>query len=269
MRRGMTATVVVTLLSAVAAVLLLVWSASSGSPLVGPPQGTWGPPPITMQAEPPPDLELETLPPEGTDTPDGPDLNQWLVDAIQLIVLLTLVFGLLHVLRRMLERDKREGAGPPQDRDEELAALLEASGEEVRYRALTQGDPRNAVVACWVALEDAVYRSGLDPDPSRTASELTGKVLTRWEVDPTAIRALSAAYREARFSRHPVTEDQRRAAVDALERIHHDLRRKVTAEQEEREAAEQAAAARRAQAGDDPTGTAQRRRGSSPDRAGR
>ncbi|QFG67952.1 DUF4129 domain-containing protein [Ornithinimicrobium pratense] len=239
MRRGMTSTVVVTVLLAVGGLLLLVWSSSSGSPLVGAPQGTWGPPPITMQAEPPVDLELETLPPEqAADSPDGPDLNQWIVDAVQLLLLLTLVFGLLHVLRRLLEREKREGTGPPREREEELAALLDASGEEVRYRALTQGDPRNAVVACWVALEDAVQRSGLDQDPSQTASELTGEVLTRWEVDPLAIRDLAAAYREARFSRHPITEGQRRAAVDALERIHHDLRRKVKAEQEAREARE-------------------------------
>ncbi|WP_131103910.1 DUF4129 domain-containing protein [Ornithinimicrobium sufpigmenti] len=233
MRRGMTSTVVVTVLLAVSGLLLLVWSSSSGSPLVGAPQGTWGPPPITLQPEPPTDLELETLPPEQeSGSPDGPDVNQWLVDAIQLVLLLALVFALLHILRRLLEREKREGTGPPRERDEELAALLDASSEEVRYRALTQGDPRNAVVACWVALEDAVYRSGLDQDPSLTASELTGKVLARWEVDPKAIRTLSAAYREARFSRHPITEDQRRAAVDALEQIHHDLRRKVVTEQE-------------------------------------
>lgn len=241
MRRGMMSTVVVTVLLAVGGLLLLVWSSSSGSSLVGAPQGTWGPPPITLPAKPPTDLEVQTLPPESTDVSDGPDVNQWIVDAIQLVILLTLIFGLLHVLRRLLERDRREGAGPPRDREEELAALLDASGEEVRYRALTQGDPRNAVVACWVALEDAVHRSGLEQDPAMTASELTSTVLARWEVDPRAIRDLSAAYREARFSRHPITEDQRRAAVDALERIHRDLRRKVKAEQEARE--QQAAAA--------------------------
>lgn len=240
MRRGMTSTVVVTVLLAVGGLLLLVWGSSSGSPLVGAPQGTWGPPPITMPAEPPADLEVETLPPDQGGVEDGPDVNQWIVDAIQLAVLLAMVLALLHVLRSLVERGKREGAAPPREREDELVALLDASGEEVRYRALTQGDPRNAVVACWVALEDAVQRSGLDQDPAQTASELTGSVLARWQVDPAAIRSLSAAYREARFSRHPITEEQRRAAVDALERIHHDLRRKVRAEQEAREAREAA-----------------------------
>src|SRR5690606_13297247 len=99
--------------------------------------------------------------------------------------------------------------------------------DEVRYQALSEGDPRNAVVACWVALEDAVHRSGLRPDRSETAAELTHRVLGRWDVDPEAITALSEAYREARFSRHPVSEEQRTVAVDALERIHLDLRRRA------------------------------------------
>lgn len=234
MRRGMSSTVVVTVLVAVGGLLLLVWSSSSGSSLVGEPQGTWGPPPVTYPAEPPMDLELETAAPENGDVRDGPDINQWIVDAAQLTVLLGLFIALVTVLRQIMERERRERPGPPRERDEELVALLDASGEEVRYRALTQGDPRNAIVACWVALEEAVHRSGLENDPSMTASELTASVLSRWEVDPQAIRDLSAAYREARFSRHPVTEEQRRAAVDALEKIHLDLRRKVKAEQDAR-----------------------------------
>ena len=266
MRRGMSSTVVVTVLLAVGGLLLLVWSSSSGSSLVGEPQGTWGPPPLTMPAEPPADLELDTGAPEQpAPVQEGPDVNQWIVDAIQLVVLLTMVFALLHILRRILERGKREGTGPATSREDELTALLDASSEEVRYRALTQGDPRNAVVACWVALEDAVHRSGLDQDPSQTASELTGTVLARWDVDPRAIRTLSEAYREARFSRHPVTENQRRAAVDALEKINHDLRRKVKAEQEAREAAEQ-----RARDDDDQAGAAQQnQRGQARPQAGR
>lgn len=232
MRRGMTSTVVVTVLLAVGGLLLLVWSSSSGSPLVGAPQGTWGPPPITLPVEQPTDLDLETLPADGGEVREGPDVNQWVVDAIQLVVLLALVIALLHVLRRLLRRDRREETRPPGEREDELLALLDASGEDVRYRALHEGDPRNAVVACWVALEDAVHRSGLEQDPSLTASELTSRVLARWEVAPRAIGDLSDAYREARFSRHPVTEEQRRAAVEALERIHDDLRRKVRAEQD-------------------------------------
>lgn len=231
MRRGMSSTVVIAVLTVVAALALLAWGSSNGSPLVTSPQGTWGPPPLTApeRSEPPEDVEEQTSPPPSEEAP-GPNIYQWLVDAIQLLVLLAVVTALLLMLRAALSREL-EDRTPPALEEDELSALLDASGEEVRYRALAEGDPRNAVVACWVALEEAVHRSGLDEDRSRTAAELTTTVLRRWQVDPAAIRSLSAAYREARFSRHAVTEEQRVAAVDALEAIHADLLARRRAEE--------------------------------------
>lgn len=233
MRRGLTSTVVVTLLTAVAAVALLMWGSSNGSPLVTAPQGSWDPtfawPTATV------DPTLESLPPTEEGVIEEEDVGR-LVDYLIFGFLLLVVATMLLLLRALLMRERRHREPVAMSEGEELVALLDASSEEVRYRALAESDPRNAVVACWVALEDAVHRSGIEHDPALTASELTTTVLSRWEVDPGAIRDLSAAYREARFSRHPITEEQRRAAVGALEKIHHDLRRKVKAEQEAREA---------------------------------
>lgn len=243
MRRGMSSTVVVTVLVALVSLLLLVWGSSSGSPLVGAPQGTWGPPPLSIEPLPTlSDMEAMTTAPDQGELEPSLDLNQYLVDFIQLAVILTVLYGLLHWLRRLVDEDRSPHEHTSRDEEQELMALLEASGDDVRYRALSEGDPRNGVVACWVALEEAVHAFGLEEDRSQTASELTTSVLARWEVDPDAIRTLSAAYREARFSRHPVTGPQRRAAVDALETIHHDLRRKVRAEQAAREQSERARA---------------------------
>lgn len=224
MRRGLTSTVVVAVLTVVAALALLAWGASNGSRLVGAPQGTWGPPRFTApsaNAPMTPDQVPTTTAPVTEESP--PDAYQWLVDALQLLILLVVVGALVAFLRHLLAQQHEARTPPAVQEPEELIALLEASGEEVRYRALAEGDPRNAVVACWVALEEAVHRSGLAEDRSRTAAELTTSVLHRWQVDPAAIRSLSEAYREARFSRHEVTEAQRRAAVDALEAIHADL----------------------------------------------
>jgi hypothetical protein len=165
-----------------------------------------------------------------------------LATALFLMAVLATVLLLVRWLarQRVEEQERRVREG-----DEELVALLEATGDEVRWQALSEGDPRNGVVACWVALEEAVQRAGLRRNRSETAAELTARVLSRWEVDPQAIRDLSDAYREARFSRHPVTEEQREAAVDALERIHADLRRRVQAEEEARAAEEAAREAER------------------------
>jgi hypothetical protein len=50
------------------------------------------------------------------------------------------------------------------------------------------------------------------------------RVLATHHVDPVAIARLAALYREARFSDHPMGEDARRAAIDALDDVHDGLR---------------------------------------------
>ena len=241
MRRG-SSTIVIAVVTAALALVVLIWSAGQGEPLVSAPEGSWGPPRATEGWLPTmPDLTLAPEPQaSGERDPVEPDRWWvWLVTALFLMAVLTTVLLVVRWLAKQRYEEKERRAAAEED---ELVALLEATSDDVRYRALSEGDPRNGVVACWVALEDAVQRSGLERDRSETAAELTTRVLSRWEVDPAAITDLSEAYREARFSRHPVTEDQRTAAVEALERIHADLRRRVAAEEQARQATEQQAA---------------------------
>lgn len=231
MRRGLTPTVLVAALTAVVALVLLAWGSSNGSPLITAPQGSWDSPPVSLPRSEALDSDLETAEP-GAAEPERPsDIGQRLVDLIQLGIILTVLYGLLVLLRNLVDRGRGQHSDLPSREEDELVALLEATSDEVRYRALSEGDPRNAVVACWVAVEEAAHRSGLRQDRSRTAAELTSSVLARWDVDPAAITALSQAYREARFSRHEVTEAQRTAAIDALETIHGDLLRRLRVEQ--------------------------------------
>ena len=222
MHRGSRSTVVVAVLTTVVLLVLLAWSAGNGTPLVSAPQGSFGEPRAESAT-----VDLTAAPTTQADEDDDGRITQWsfnLALALWLMALLTTVLIVVRWLgRQRLEGlERREAA-----EEEELVALLEATSDEVRYQALSEGDPRNAVVACWVALEEAVHRSGLTPDRSETAAELTQRVLGRWDVDPAAIATLSEVYREARFSRHPVSEEQRSIAVDALERIHVDLRRRA------------------------------------------
>lgn len=223
--RGRTrSTVVVAVVATVVLLVLLVWSAGNGTPLVSAPQGSLGEP----RAE-SPSFDLTAQSPQPSDGGDDGDgrVSTWSFNLALALWLMALVTTLL-IVARWLGRQRLEGLERREAaEEEELVALLEATSDEVRYLALSEGDPRNAVVACWVALEEAVHRSGLKPDRSETAAELTQRVLGRWEVDPVAIAALSEAYREARFSRHPVSEEQRTVAVGALERIHLDLRRRA------------------------------------------
>ncbi|MDO5738959.1 MAG: DUF4129 domain-containing protein [Ornithinimicrobium sp.] len=252
MRQGSRSTLVIALLAAAAVVLLLVWSSANGTPLVSAPQGTWGPPRAeTGAATPTVELQIPTAAPDGAGDRAPTVSTDTMVNVIFGLFLMAVVTAFLLALRwlgrQRYEEQHRQGIAA----EDELVALLEATNEDTQFRALSEGDPRNGVVACWVALEEAVQRSGLSRNRSETAAELTERVLSRWEVDAEAITTLSHAYREARFSRHPITDDQRDAAVHALDRIHTDLRRRVQAEDEaraaqERDAAQAAAAAEQA-----------------------
>lgn len=90
---------------------------------------------------------------------------------------------------------------------------------------LRRGTPRNAIVHCWLRLERAVERAGLERDPADTPAEFTARVLRHYAVDLPAIDALAALYREARFSTHVLGEHEREVAVAALDALHRSLQR--------------------------------------------
>lgn len=92
--------------------------------------------------------------------------------------------------------------------------------------ALYHGAPRNAIIECWLALETAAADVGIPRRPTETSAEFTGRVLSQYVVDSTAIGNLAALYREARFSEHELTETHRRAAIGALEALDTGLRRR-------------------------------------------
>ncbi len=100
--------------------------------------------------------------------------------------------------------------------------LLEQARESEEL--LSRGTPANAVVAAWVRLEDAVRGAGLRDDDSRTSTELVTSVIRGLGVRQAPLDQLAALYREARFSRHPVGEDARARAGEALREIQADLR---------------------------------------------
>ena len=106
---------------------------------------------------------------------------------------------------------------------DEVATVIGAQAEAQRA-ALLHGSPRNAIVECWLLLENAVVAAGVAHDPADTSTDLAVRVLSNLRVDQLAIERLAALYREARFSDHAMGEDARRAAIDALDHIHDGLR---------------------------------------------
>lgn len=146
------------------------------------------------------------------------------------ILLVLLLLGLLWLviacvvsaIRRWRVRAHVAREGPLPDVDD---AVLDAVGRATQRQGalLKEGTPSNAVVACWVDLEQAVAAVGIQRRPSETSAELTIRVLDALDVDSRALRTLGRLYREARYSAHPLTERDRQSAVDALEALRRSL----------------------------------------------
>jgi hypothetical protein len=164
-----------------------------------------------------------TVPAEDTDLPDPVDIG-WLVQGVLLLLgLLALVAVIWWLSTRTWRRPQRRLGMPftplPEIAPEEL---LDAADEFDML--IARGSARNAIVACWVRLEEAVEQAGLVRNPSETATEMTARVLRSYAVDAGPIGSLAALYREARFSAHDMGEDHRRRAQDALAEIRRQLR---------------------------------------------
>jgi Domain of unknown function (DUF4129) len=145
--------------------------------------------------------------------------------ALAVVVLLVLVAATRALLQWW--RSRQPGGTPAREADVLPEVILAGAreGEEL----LAHGTPANAVVAAWVALEDSVRAAGVRDDGSRTSAELVTGVLRTFRVEREPLDRLAALYREARFSTHPIGEEMRAQAVDALGRVRADLARAVRA----------------------------------------
>lgn len=88
-------------------------------------------------------------------------------------------------------------------------------------------DPRRAVIACWVRLEQTAEAAGTPRQIGDTPTDLVTRLLSGGRpVSADVLAAFADVYREARYATHTVDERMRRQARDALRR----LRAELTAE---------------------------------------
>ncbi len=197
---------------------VLLWGASSGEPLISAPGVDLSDGPAL------PDDAASTV---GSQTPasaessrtdsDGSGINAALIAQVSVAALIAWL-----VLRWFRNREPAEPAAFEQDQHgDELDQLVAATASTRNaVNADHQGAPRNAVVACWVALEEALGAIGAAPQAGETSLDVTQRVLGRWHVDPEPLRRLAGLFREARFSRHAITKQHADEAASALEQIH-------------------------------------------------
>lgn len=134
-----------------------------------------------------------------------------------------------------LVRLARDQVGPRRRRELRAEVAFSTLGDPARLASeivagsadqdalLRDGDPRNAIVAAWERFEVQGAAAGVGRERWETSSEYALRILDLVSADEGATQRLAALYREARFSEHPITEDRRAEALDALAVIRRSL----------------------------------------------
>jgi hypothetical protein len=110
--------------------------------------------------------------------------------------------------------------GPAPARTEEVVAALDAGLDRLGDR---DTDPRRAVIACWVRLEEAAAAAGTPRHPGDTSTDLVTRLLVAHQVSRPVLDEFAAVYREARYATHVVDERMRAAAVRSLGHLRAEL----------------------------------------------
>ena len=184
------------------------------------------------------------LPEQGPTEAAGDGLPDWVAQlalAIGLLVVLAVVLlALWLVIREALARrkgvsvrrlapERRAANEPPQSAAEEVVAALD---EGIADLSNLDDDPRRAVIACWVRLEQAAAQAGTPRHVGDTPTDLVLRLLGAHRVDPAVLDRFAGLYREARYATHVIDGQMRAAAQAALRQLRGELTAEAAAEAE-------------------------------------
>jgi Domain of unknown function (DUF4129) len=165
-------------------------------------------------------------PPQRRDSKPRP-MPEWLNALWQALVWLgfaAVVLFLGLVIYRIISNVRLPQAEPDESADWERAkADRLAEAVDTGLARIDSGTPTDAVIACWVALEQAAASAGVARDPSETPAEFTVRVLGIGGISEPQLNRLGELYREARYSTHGSTEQARTEARAALLRLRDEL----------------------------------------------
>lgn len=205
-------------------VTAVVLGAATATPWrLSPPQLTV--PELSMPEQTTPSSDPSPTPPPPPDQQPPTDIR-WLGIIAALLIgllvaaLLTIAVRQLLAVRRERTRADPDGltAGTTADSLGDDVDLPEIQDAVTRALAHLDGHarPRDAVVAAWVALEEAAERAGTRKDPAQTATEFAGTVLAATPAPPAAVARLRTLYQRARFTDRPIDRPAVTQAREAL-----------------------------------------------------
>lgn len=157
-----------------------------------------------------------------------PVVPGWVVTVLGGVLVAVVVGGLLVMLwlvvrERLWSRPGRIeqlAAAPTMPVADEVVAAVDAGLSDLSDTDL---DPRRAVIACWVRLEQVAAAAGTPRQVSDTPSELVTRLLAAHDVDSGVLADFADIYRRARYTTHTVDERMRGQARAALERVRSEL----------------------------------------------
>jgi hypothetical protein len=174
------------------------------------------PPPTAPSADPLAERGQPTLPP-------------WvatLVGAVCVALVVAVVLAILVALLRDRFRRRPDGTSDEDaprtapETAQEVVAALDAGLDQL---SAEDGDPRRAVIACWVRLEHAAAAAGVPRQIGDTSTDLVTRLLTGHDLTPEVLAGFAAVYREARYATHTVDDRMREQARAALRRLRGEL----------------------------------------------
>ncbi|MGX4695222.1 DUF4129 domain-containing protein [Streptomyces sp. JNUCC 63] len=139
------------------------------------------------------------------------------------LLAVAVVLAGLHLWRYLTRPPAPEAPATYATLDDEQERLAQAvdSGR----RALLDGtDTRAAVIACYVAMEESLADSGVARRASDSPQDLLERAVAGGLPARAAAAELTALFREARYSTHPMDGGHRDRAAAALAEIAHGLR---------------------------------------------
>lgn len=179
------------------------------------------PPPVQKPAPPgTASPRFPSMPSQNMHVQSGKDGFARAIGLSLLFLVLAAVFALLvYLLIRLLSRRwfTRQALelvdfDPLAPELEQLAEAVAAGAEALEY----EGDAREAVIACYSAMELAVSAGGGGRRATDTPEEFLRRVTVANLIPEEPARKLTELFREARFSRHRIAEEKRDAAREAL-----------------------------------------------------
>jgi hypothetical protein len=154
---------------------------------------------------------------------ETPAWVQALWQAVVYLVIAAVVVLLGLAIYRILRRVRLPQAEPEEAGWERMKSARLAEAVDTGLAQIDSGTATDAVVACWVALEEAAASAGVPRDPSETPAEFTVRVLGVGGISEPQLIRLGELYREARYSTHGSSEQARTEARSALLRLREEL----------------------------------------------